>query len=1006
MRLPEASSIGATASPETARRPLPVHVALFLFGVAFWLTAEFQASSQVCVWGDWSYNQTVVPATATNVVALAAGDYHCMALRRDGTVIAWGANYCGQKNVPLDATSIVSIAAGRAHSLGLRSNGTICMWGKILPSNVTNAPAAATNVVALAPGSCAQHALALRADGTVVDWGDFRYGLSNIPPNAVGIVSVAAGLDYSLALRSDGRVIAWGNGVQGETSVPASATNVVAIAAGSFASAALRADGTLLVWPAPAPSSYSGFTNLIDVAACPFGSSSGFLGLRRDGTLAQSVSTAPLNAATNVAAIAGGTFNGVASAANGPPFFAGVPINRSVIVGATANFRAVAVGALPLSYQWTCNGTNIPGATNCILVLTNVQPSLAGSQYSLNASNPLGTATSGAMNLGVVPMEVIIQPQMQSVTGGTNVTFTATITGQPATAYQWRFQGANLDGATTNPLVLANVGQSQTGNYSVVCGNSYGQATSADVSLTVIPFTISVQPTNQTVPLGANAVFNVVPAGQGPFYYQWQRNGTNLDGATDNPLVLGNVQFNQQCSYSVLVSNAFGMAVSSNAFLTVIPLTIASQPQSQVGFAGLGVTFGVTPVFQGPFFYQWQFNGTNIADATESLLVLTNLQFSQAGTYSVLVSNQWSAVKSASAVLDVNQVAVWGPDNSGETSIPDDLTNAVGIAGGCGFSVAVRSDGRISVWGQAWNDYGVGITNVPLDLTNAVAVAAGCPHALALRNDGTVSVWGNYESSSTNYPAVVPAGLTDIVAVAAGWDSAFALKADGTVTAWGSDTAAARVPPGLTNVVQVAGGAAYAMALRSDGTIAIWGGQPGTGDTTLPPYLSNVIAIAAGVYHGLALQADGKVVAWGNNTNGQTNIPPHWTNIVALAAGWDWSMALRNDGAVLVCGNTVTNLPSNLSSAAVIACGAQHAMALPGHPTLSALGVRPILNSAGFSLSLPAENGKVYRLEYTSSLSEPNWTPLPLVAGRAGNISLTDPHATNNSQRFYRVRRW
>jgi alpha-tubulin suppressor-like RCC1 family protein len=241
-----------------------------------------RAAGQVLVWGKNANLQMNLPASATNVTALAAGDDHCLALRADGTVVAWGANSSGQINVPSDLTNAVSVAAGSTHSLALRRDGTVILWGKIMGSGITNVPPEATNVVALALGPGAQHALVLRADGTVFDWGkhvqsvptwppsDPVNPLTNIPPTVRNIVSVAAGAAHSLALRSDGQVVAWGYNTYGQTNVPADATNIVAIAAGWYGNAALRADGTMLVWGTngPAPQ-FTDFTNVIDVA-CPF----------------------------------------------------------------------------------------------------------------------------------------------------------------------------------------------------------------------------------------------------------------------------------------------------------------------------------------------------------------------------------------------------------------------------------------------------------------------------------------------------------------------------------------------------------------------------------------------------------------------------------------------------------------------------------------------------------------------------------------------------------------
>jgi hypothetical protein len=282
----------------------------------------------------------------------------------------------------------------------------VTLWGKILGSGTTNVSPNATNVVALALGPGAQHALVLRADGTVVDWGNNSYGLTNIPPTARNIVSVAAGAQYSVALRSDGQVVAWGNDNYGQTNVPVDATNIVAIAAGWYGNVALRADGTLLIWGfVKSPPSPNGFTNVVDVA-CPFDSTlfigNDILALRSDGTLAEYSTSVPANA-TNVAAIGAGGSSALAVVGSGPPIFPGMPVNRTVAAGATAYLRQLAVGAFPLSYQWSCNGTNIPDATNTVLVLTNIQPDQVGSCYTLTASNVFGMATNGPIILGVEP---------------------------------------------------------------------------------------------------------------------------------------------------------------------------------------------------------------------------------------------------------------------------------------------------------------------------------------------------------------------------------------------------------------------------------------------------------------------------------------------------------------------------------------------------------------------------------------------------------------------------
>jgi hypothetical protein len=66
----------------------------------------------------------------------------------------------------------------------------------------------------------------------------------------------------------------------------------------------------------------------------------------------------------------------------------------------------------------------------------------------------------------------------------------------------------------------------------------------------------------------------------------------------------------------------------------------------------------------------------------------------------------------------------------------------------------------------------------------------------------------------------------------------------------------------------------------------------------------------------------------------------------------------------------------------------------------------PAWNADRFTVSLPTQSGKVYRLEYQNSLTDTNWSAMPLAAGTGGVITLADPTATGSDQRFYRVRQW
>src|SRR5207249_11721491 len=114
-------------------------IAAFLFSV--FLADNGQAQSNtVFAWGDDLYAQTNLPAGLTNVVALAAGANHTLALRSDGKVIAWGDDSANQVTLPPGFTNAMAIGAGVNFSLAVRSNGSVFGWGDNAYNNISPRP--------------------------------------------------------------------------------------------------------------------------------------------------------------------------------------------------------------------------------------------------------------------------------------------------------------------------------------------------------------------------------------------------------------------------------------------------------------------------------------------------------------------------------------------------------------------------------------------------------------------------------------------------------------------------------------------------------------------------------------------------------------------------------------------------------------------------------------------------------------------------------------------------
>jgi len=261
------------------------------------------ADGTVWAWGLWQGTQgagqkvPVKVAGLDSMIAVAAGHEFSMALRVDGTVWSWGANQQGQlgdgtttpkpkKIVQVQGLkNIVAIASGLSHGLALDVGGIIWTWGlnnagQLGDGSITSrsTPAPVVNldrVIAIAGGDA--HSLAVRADGTVWAWGwnvngqlgdgtTQQHGLPVQVPNLTNIVAIATGGNHSLALKADSTVLAWGNNDKGQLGNNTTADShsptpvlaepgstqpldaVVAIAAGAAHSLAIQYDGEALAW--------------------------------------------------------------------------------------------------------------------------------------------------------------------------------------------------------------------------------------------------------------------------------------------------------------------------------------------------------------------------------------------------------------------------------------------------------------------------------------------------------------------------------------------------------------------------------------------------------------------------------------------------------------------------------------------------------------------------------------------------------------------------------------
>ena len=241
--------------------------------------------------------------------------------------------------------------------------------------------------------------------------------------------------------------------------------------------------------------------------------------------------------------------------------------------------------------------------------------------------------------------------------------FAASIAAFPSPTYQWQLDGVDLPGATHPELIVTNLSVGNAGSYQLLVSNLLGSAASKPVVLR--PPDILVQPLSQTVREGQDVLFSVLATNSLPLSFQWQFEGTNVLGATNDTLGLSAVRLDEAGTYTVAVSDFVGSVTSAPVALTVLPPTapdILVEPLSQTVDDGVEVSFFVVATNYLPLSYQWQFNATNIPGATQSTLTLRSAHLSDAGMYRAVVSSEFRSITSDAALLVVKPLEpVTGP---------------------------------------------------------------------------------------------------------------------------------------------------------------------------------------------------------------------------------------------------------------------------------------------------------------------------------------------------------
>ncbi len=830
----------------------------------------------------------------TGITSIVAGDNHSLALKNDGTVWAWGLNTNGQlgdnsttqRLAPVQVkdtagtgylTDIIAIAAGYYHSMSVKNDGTVWAWGNngsfqlgdnsstqsLTPIQVKDTAGTGflTGIKTVAVG--AYHSIALKNDGTVWSWGLGDNGeLGNGSINTsftpiqvkdtagtgflTGITSIAAGFSHSMAVKNDGTVWAWGVNGEGQLGVNSFVsisttpiqvkdtagtgflTGITSIAAGFSHSMAVKNDGTVWAWGSNfngqlGDDSYSqsltpvqvkdtaGTSYLADVISVDGGAqNSHSLALKNDGTVwawgynangqlgdnSQTESLTPVQVKDTAGT---GFLTGITAVDNGNGYSLALKNDGTIWAwGVNTNGRlgdnSVAQRLTPFQV------VNEVYSSDVLTDLSDVKAIVAGSSHSLAVKND-GTVWSWGLNtngqLGnSSTTSSSIPVQVKDTNDGTGY-----LTGITAIA-----AGISYSMALKNDGTVWSWGL-----------NTNGQLGNGSTTSSSIP--VQVKDTNDGT--GYLAGITAIAAGS---------------------------------SHSLALKNdgtVWAWGLNTNSRLGDGSTSQRSTPVRVKDASSIGYLGGVTAIAAG---------GSHS-------LAIKKYKTNTAGIYVDASNNVLSDQNNVSIRVADDGVWAWGLNSNGQ--LGNGLTATVSIP--------------VKVKDTAGTGY----------LADITSVDAGSSHSLALKNDGTVWAWGLTETvgngsglpMNTTKPVQISAlaGITDISAAAGGAYS-IALKNNGTVWAWGwnsngqlgDGSTTQRLSPvqvkdtagtgWLTGITTISAGSSHSLAIKNSITAdpdedTAWGwglntsGRLGDGSITqrLTPVQTNIFSADSVVYEKLGV---------------------------------------------------------------------------------------------------------------------------------------------------------
>jgi endonuclease/exonuclease/phosphatase family metal-dependent hydrolase len=430
------------------------------------------------------------------------------------------------------------------------------------------------------------------------------------------------------------------------------------------------------------------------------------------------------------------------------------------------------------------------------------------------------------------------------------------------------------------------------------------------------------------------------------------------------------------------------------------PPTILTQPQSQTNSIGSLVEFTVSASGTAPLVYQWRFNNATLSGANTSSFTITNAQSTNAGDYTVVITNVAGSVTSAIAALTISSdLAINSQPQNLSVAVGENASFSVTASGAAPlhyqwrFNSSAISSATNSTYTRTnaqladAGNYTVVITNANSSVTSSVAVLIVNDPTVGGTNLVISQIYGGGGNSSATYrndfvelfnPTPNPISVT-------GWTIQYA---SATGTSWQTGALNGVIPAYRYYLIQFAsGGATGSLIPTADATsginISASQGKLALVNSTSGLSGSNPVGgatIVDFVGYGSANAFEGTGTAPGAPSSNNT------TSI------------LRKDGGLTDSNNNADDFitttppePRNSSSPA-------NPPIVPPVPAVAPTLTNAFWSGTKFQFLLTGTTGSNYVVQSTTNLNAPTWIPLRTNAAPFIYVETNLP----TTQRFYR----